>query len=171
MTLTNAIRQFLEYCEVERGRSPATIRMYSFVLERFQQFAEKQRVTEVRLITLDLVRKFRLWLHRRPGRNDETVSPATQNLHLVVIRSFLKYLAKRDIVSLASEKIELAKTQDREVEFLEPEEMDRLLAAPMSGIAVAKTPREGRQTSTASLLALRDKAVLEVLFSTGMRVG
>lgn len=175
MQLSDAIRQFLESQEVERGRSPATVRMYAFVLERFAWFAESKRVRTTDGITAELVRQFRLWLHRRPGRKGETLTRGTQALHLVVLRAFLKYLAKCDIPSLAAEKIELPKQEDRQVEFLEPEEVERLLAAPLargktSGVD-QKTPDVEEHVSQPSLLYLRDKAILEVLFSTGMRVG
>jgi site-specific recombinase XerD len=175
MQLADAIRQFLESQEVERGRSPATVRMYAFVLERFARFADTKRVRTTDDITTELVRQFRLWLHRRPGRKGETLTRGTQALHLVVLRAFLKYLAKRDVPSLAAEKIELPKQEDRQVEFLEPEEVERLLAAPLtrgktSGVD-QKTPDVEERASRPSLLPLRDKAILEVLFSTGMRVG
>ncbi|MDO8621979.1 MAG: tyrosine-type recombinase/integrase [bacterium] len=175
MQLTDAIRQFLEYCEVERGRSPATVRMYAFVLERFARFAEPKGARTTDAVTLELVRQFRLWLHRRPGRKSETLTRGTQALHLVVIRAFLKYLTKHDITSLAAEKIELPKQEDRQVEFLEPDEVERLLAAPLapppsSSSRAKREVSHGRET-THHVLRLRDKAILEVLFSTGMRVG
>lgn len=166
MRIADAIRQFLEYCEVERGRTPATVRMYAFVLERFATFADTKRIRTTDAVTLDLIRAFRLWLHRRPGRKGEAITPGTQNLHLVVLRAFLKYLAKRDIPSLTAEKIELAKQPDREVEFLEPEEVERLLAAPLH-----TRTRESEHANTATRILLRDHAILELLFSTGMRVG
>ncbi|MBI2483534.1 tyrosine-type recombinase/integrase [Candidatus Uhrbacteria bacterium] len=155
MQLAEATRQFLEYCEVERGRVPGTIRMYAFVLDRFLDFAQHAHAVTTRDITIELVRKFRLWLHRRPGRDTETLARATENLHLVVLRAFLKFLTKRDIPSLAPEKVELANVPDRDVDFLEPDEVERLLAAP----------------NVRRLLGLRDRAILEVLYSTGVRVG
>ncbi|MBI4433423.1 tyrosine-type recombinase/integrase [Candidatus Uhrbacteria bacterium] len=167
MQLTDAVRQFLEYCEVERGRVPGTIRMYAFVLDRFLEFASRAQITTTDGITLELVRKFRLWLHRRPGRDTETLARATENLHLVVLRAFLKFLVKRDVRSLAPEKVELAKVPDREVDFLEPEEIERLLAAPLA----APTTSRATERSARVLLALRDRAILEVLYSTGLRVG
>ncbi|MDP3771092.1 MAG: tyrosine-type recombinase/integrase [bacterium] len=185
MQLHDAIRQFLEYCEVERARSPATVRMYAFVLDRFARFAEPKGARTTDAITLELVRQFRLWLHRRPGRKSETLTRGTQALHLVVIRAFLKYLTKHDITSLAAEKIELPKQEDRQVEFLEPDEVERLLAAPLAQNKESARPdrsvggiknNEGSESKTMihnSLFIIhhRDKAILEVLFSTGMRVG
>ncbi|MDO8463561.1 MAG: tyrosine-type recombinase/integrase [bacterium] len=162
--LQHAVRQFLEYCEVERGRAPATLTMYGFVLDRFLAFAAKRGAKSTEDITMELVRAFRMWLHRRPGRAAETLTIGTQNLHLVILRSFLKFCVKRDIASLAPEKIELPKQNEREVAFLEPEEVERLLAAPLADVT------EGTR-GTGRILRLRDAAILEVLFSTGMRVG
>ncbi|MBI4449915.1 tyrosine-type recombinase/integrase [Candidatus Uhrbacteria bacterium] len=177
MQLNDAIRQFLEYCEVERGRSPATVRMYAFVLERFARFVEPKGARTTDAITLELVRQFRLWLHRRPGRKSETLTRGTQALHLVVIRAFLKYLTKHDIAGLAAEKIELPKQEDRQVEFLEPEEVERLLAAPLAKNNGSRIKNNGESESKSMIhdslfiIHLRDAAILEVLFSTGMRVG
>ena len=170
MRLADAIRQFLEYCEVERGRSPATVRMYAFVLERFTKFAETKHVRSTDGVTMELIRQFRLWLHRRPGRKSETLTRGTQALHLVVLRAFLKYLTKRDIPSLAAEKIELPKQEDRQVEFLEPDEVERLLAAPLQG-PTGRAKKSKTINYQLSTINLRDKAILETLFSTGMRVG
>ncbi len=148
------ITDFLEYLEVERGRSERTIKNYDFYLRRFAQWAKHPDPAK---ITDDLVHKFRLWLNRSvEGREAATLKKSTQNYHLIALRSFLKYLARKDIGSLAPEKIELARQEMRQVEFLEADELDRLLVQPMKlGVG---------------LVALRDKAILELLFSTGMRV-
>jgi site-specific recombinase XerD len=124
-----------------------------------------------------MVRKYRLWLNRlQEGREQATLKKSTQNYHLIALRSFLKYLSRVDVLSLSPEKIELAKTDMRQVEFLEAEELERLLSA------VHKTPPGPRPTVDRSfgrvplvrggnhLLTLRDTAILELLFSTGMRV-
>jgi site-specific recombinase XerD len=148
------VREFLEYLEVERGRSQKTIRNYDFYLQRFCDWAKNPLPSA---IDGEMVRKYRLWLNRHvEGREEDTIKKSTQNYHLIALRSFLKYLAKRDVKSLAAEKIELAKQSVRVVEFLEPEELERLLAQPLR-------VSEG-------LVSLRDKAILELLFSTGMRV-
>ena len=153
-TLQKLITEFLEYLEVERGRSQRTIRNYDFYLRRFAKWAKNPTPQK---ITAEMVRKYRLWLNRSvEGREGDQLKKSTQNYHLIALRSFLKYLAKRDIKSLASEKIELARQTTRTVEFLEADELERLLAAPMR-------EKEG-------LIAIRDKAILELLFSTGMRV-
>ena len=147
--LAKLIREFLEYCEIERGHSQLTIRNYDHYLSRFLEFGQKAGVDAAEKIDLELVRQWRLELNRL-----EKMSRATQNYHLIALRSFLKYLAKRDIQTLAAEKIELADTPDRQVTFLDENEIERLLAAP-----------DLRKPTGA-----RDKAILEVLFSTGLRV-
>ncbi|MBI4256547.1 tyrosine-type recombinase/integrase [Candidatus Uhrbacteria bacterium] len=148
------ITDFLEYLEVERGRSERTIKNYDFYLRRFADFAKHPAPEK---ITDDLVHRFRLWLNRAvEGREAATLKKSTRNYHLIALRSFLKYLARKDVISLAPEKIELARQEMREVEFLEADELDRLLIQPMK--------------LGGGLVALRDKAILELLFSTGMRV-
>ncbi len=154
MTISKLITQFLEYLEVERGRSSRTIRNYDFYLRRFQKYAKNP---EPEKITGEMMRRYRLWLNRSVlGRDGKQLKKSTQNYHLIALRSFLKYLSKQDIASLAPEKIELAKQEIRTVEFLEIEELDRLLKAP--------------KKVGGGLVALRDTAALELLFSTGMRV-
>ncbi len=152
--LDKHITDFLEYLEVERGRANRTIKNYDFYLRRFSRWAGNVAPGK---ISKDLVRKYRLFLNREvPGREEETIKKNTQNYHLIALRSFLKFLAKRDVVSLASEQIELAKQSNRTVEFLEIEELERILKAP--------------DTHAEGLVGLRDKAILETLFASGMRV-
>ena len=154
MQISKLITNFLEYLEVERGRSARTIRNYDFYLRRFQKWTKNPAPEK---ITSDMVSKYRLWLNRSvEGRAGDTLKKSTQNYHLIALRSFLKYLAKRDVPSLSPDKIELARQPIRSVEFLEVDELERLLEAPR---------RVG-----SGLVALRDAAVLELLFSTGMRV-
>lgn len=154
MKIDKLITDFLEYLEVERGRSERTIKNYDFYLRRFADFAKHPAPEK---ITDDLVHRFRLWLNRAvEGREAATLKKSTQNYHLIALRSFLKYLARKDVISLAPDKIELARQEMREVEFLEADELDRLLVQPMK--------------LGGGLMALRDKAILELLFSTGMRV-
>lgn len=148
------ITEFLEYLEVERGRSARTIRNYDFYLRRFATWAKQPSPST---IDNEMIRRFRLWLNREvPGRLNNNLKKNTQNYHLIALRAFLKYLSRRDVKSLSADKIELAKAQSRVVAFLEVEELERLLAAPMA-------QDEG-------LIALRDKAILETLFATGLRV-
>ncbi|MFH1112163.1 MAG: site-specific tyrosine recombinase/integron integrase [Patescibacteria group bacterium] len=157
--LHDYIHDFLEYLEIERGRSKLTIRNYDFYLTRFliwlkTKIGQKPKPED---ISLDQIRNFRLWLNRFHSKSNQELSSTTQNYHLIAMRSFLKYLCKRDIESLAPEKIELAKQPDRQVEFLEGSDLERLMEAPL-------------KTNESLIVKLRDKAALELLFSTGMRV-
>lgn len=148
-------RQFLEYVEIEKGRSVKTVENYDHYLTRFIDYA---KLTDADDLTEEIVRNFRLWLNRQSSGNNRatgaTLKKKTQNYYLIALRAFLKYLAKRGIKTLSPEYIELAKVGERHLDLISPEELRRLLAAP-----------EGN-----SLQALRDKAILELLFSTGLRV-
>ncbi|MBT3230744.1 tyrosine-type recombinase/integrase [Candidatus Uhrbacteria bacterium] len=151
--LQKYIRQFLEYLEIERGRSERTVRNYDFYLQRFANWAKHPQPNK---ITQEMVRKYRLYLNRSvEGRDDVTLKKSTQNYHLIALRSFLKYLSKRDIKTMSADKIELAKTGDRKIEFLEEDELRRMLNATKD---------------TGGLIGRRDRAILEMLFSTGLRV-
>ena len=153
-SLQKYITQFLEYLEVERGRSPQTVANYDFYLSRFANWAKSPAPSK---ISLDMIHKYRLYLNRDiEGREDVNLKKSTQNYHLIALRSFLKYLAKIDVLSLAPEKIELAKTGTRHIEFLEADELERFRRAPVN---------------TDGIIGLRDKAIIELLFATGMRVG
>jgi len=153
-TLQRLIREFLEYLEIEKNRSQLTIRNYGFYLRRFLSLSGLKKPEE---ITLEAVRMFRLKLNRLTDEQGKALKHATQNYHAIALRSFLKFLAKRDIKSLAAEKIELAKIGERTVEFLEGNDLDRLLFAPMK----SREPE---------IIKLRDRAILELLFSAGLRV-
>lgn len=149
-------QQFLEYVEIEKGRSQKTVRNYDQYLNSFIGFAKVKRAED---ITSAIMRDYRLWLNRQKtgrNRNDagETLKKKTQNYYLIALRAFLKYLAKRGIPSLAPEQIELAKVGERHIDFITDLELRRLLDAP-----------DGND-----LKSLRDKAMLELLFSTGLRV-
>ena len=143
--------QYLEYLEIEKNRSQKTLENYGRYLNRFFKFAN---VSNPGQIDDELVRQYRLYLNRLKDANGESLKKVTQNYHIIALRNFLKYLAKRDIKSLPAEKVELGKQEQREVTFLEPEELERLLNAPGGN----------------GLDVLRDKALLATLFSTGMRV-
>jgi site-specific recombinase XerD len=149
--IKNLKTEFLEYLEIEKNRSQLTIRNYDHYLNCFLDWA---MIKSSEYITADLVRKFRLYLNRHKNENGKSLKKQTQDYYIIALRGFLKYLAKKDIKTLASEKIELGKSEEREVEFLELEEIKRLI------IAV-----NGNEISD-----LRDKAILELLFSTGLRV-
>ena len=157
--LLSLLEDFLDYLEIERGRSQRTRENYDFYLTRFIQWAKIQKPEQ---ITSDQVREFRLYLNRlinpqSPDPKDKHLKKSTQNYHLIALRAFLKYLSKRDIKTLAAEKIELSKQPERQVEFLEGDDLERFLEAPL-------------KTKGARIIQLRDKAILEMLFSTGLRV-
>jgi len=148
-------REYLEYLEIERGRSLKTIENYERYLTRFLTASGAKEPSD---ITDELIRTFRLWLNRQSagvheGRQ-ETLKKKTQNYYLIAIRSFLKYLRKRGVDSYAPEKIELAKVAERTIDLLKAEDLRRLLAAPNGD----------------SVKEFRDKAILELFFSTGLRL-
>lgn len=151
MYLSELIMDFVESLEVERGRSQKTAENYHLYLERLVEFAGD---VEVDKITSETVRKYRLWLNRYKNENGGELSLITQNYHLIALRNFLKYCAKRDIATLAADKVELPKTRRRQVSFLTTEETERLIEAVDAN------------TTT----GLRDRAILELLFSSGLRV-
>ncbi|MDD2807365.1 MAG: tyrosine-type recombinase/integrase [Patescibacteria group bacterium] len=148
------IRQFLEYLEVEKGRSIKTVENYDYYLNRFCNWG---KVSNPAQITAELIRSYRLWLNRQTDNYGRGLKKSTQNYHLIAIRSLLKYLSKQDVKSLAPEKIELAKIPERQIDFLEGNDLERLLEAPL-------------KTEEKKIIQLRDKAILEMLFSTGLRV-
>ena len=151
MSINTLITDFLEYLEIEKNRSSKTIENYDHYLKRFVSWA---KIKNPQQITSDLVRKYRIYLNRVQDSRGKELKKVTQNYHVIALRNFLKYLAKRDIKALTAEKVELGKTPSRQIEFLEGDELERLLEAP-SG----EKPAD-----------LRDKAILELLFSTGLRV-
>ncbi|HEU0266515.1 MAG TPA: site-specific tyrosine recombinase/integron integrase [Candidatus Saccharimonadaceae bacterium] len=142
---------FIESLEVEGGRSARTAANYDHYLERFLEFAGFITVDKV---TSEMVRKYRLWLNRYKNDNGEELSLITQSYHLIALRGFLRYLSKRDIASLSPEKIELPKTTRKQVTFLYYDEIQRMLDV----------------IDTSSEQGLRDKAIIELLFSSGLRV-
>ncbi len=171
-TLQSLIQQFLEHCEIEKNQSLKTIDNYSRYLRRFSEFAGEISAGQ---IDLPLVQKYRIYLNRAPSKDNNkahllrscVLSKKTQNYHVIALRAFLKYLIKNDITTLAPEKVELAKIPERTVEFLSREEVEQLFEA------VAKTPCRSpikSGTTTDKLRTLRDTAILETLYSTGLRV-
>ncbi len=152
--LSQYLRPFLEYVEIEKGRSALTVRNYQFYLERFIQYAKDPLASDV---DYEMVRQYRLYLNRLEDSKRATLKKSTQNYHLIALRSFLKYLARHDVETMAPEKIELAKQGTREVSFLDAKDLERLLEAPMLAIAP-------------EIIQTRDRAILELFFSTGMRV-
>ena len=155
-TLTELKREYLESLEIEKGRSLRTVVNYDHYLSRFLEYS---KLSDPKKITDDVVREYRLWLNRQsigPGVTQKglTLKKKTQNYYLIALRSFLKYLAKRGISSLSPDRIELAKVSERSLDLISADELYRLMAAP-----------NGNDEKS-----LRDKAILELLFSTGLRV-
>lgn len=167
-SLSKLLTEFLEHLEIEKNRSDKTIRNYDFYISRFLGWHGKDK--QPKTITADVIRSYRLWLNRLQDVHGEALKKNTQNYHLIALRSFFKYLAKRDIASLSAEKIELMKMPDREVTFLESSDLDRLLEAPLKGVGATKLSPENKKIASIVLVKMRDKAILELLFSTGLRV-
>lgn len=147
--------EFLSYLQVERGSSPLTIRNYRLYLRRFIEFLQKEEIKrDLEDINQEVVSSYRLYLSNLPDGKGATLSRRTQGYHAIALRSFLKWLIKNDFKVMAPDKIDLPKVQDRQVKFLSGEQVDRLLSAP----------------SLSTIQGKRDKAILEVFFSTGLRV-
>jgi site-specific recombinase XerD len=151
MPYEEVVNQFLEYLELEQNRSSKTIQNYSHYLTRLSDFAGELKLAD---IDAELVRKWRLWLNRLGTNTSDEMSKVTQNYHLIALRSFLRFCAKRGYTTLPADKIELARTTRPQVTFLTPEELGSLAAQP--------------NISTQN--GLRDRAIIELLFSSGMRV-
>lgn len=152
MKLSDLITDYLEHMEIEQNRSQKTVANYDRYLQRLVEFAGTD--CTIKKVDSELVRKWRLWLNRLTDSKGEPISKTTQNYHLIALRSFLKYLAKRDIDALTSDKIELANVTRPQVTFLDTGEVERLISAIDGTNAVG----------------LRDRAIIELLFSGGLRV-
>ena len=151
MYMSELLLDYIEHLEVEGGRSAKTAENYKLYLERFVEFSDN---IEVEKITTEMIRKYRLWLNRYKNDNDSELATITQSYHLIALRGFLTYLSKRDISSLSPEKIELPKVSRKQVTFLHYDEVERLL----------------EHIDTSSEVGLRDRALVELLFSSGLRV-
>ena len=151
MQFSKAKTDFLEYMEIEQNRSQKTIANYDHYLTRLLDFAGEIQVMD---IDPEMIIKWRLWLNRLGTNTTDELQKSTQNYHLIALRSFLKFCGKRDIAALSPTKIELARTVRKQVTFLNPEELQRLFDQPD-----VKKPA-----------GLRDRAILELLFSSGLRV-
>ncbi|QLG69355.1 MAG: Site-specific recombinase XerD [Candidatus Woesebacteria bacterium] len=153
--LSSKISAFLEYLEVEKGSSSLTVRNYRHYLTRFLLWLEKQGLKPtLQSIKPEVIHNYRLYLSRLVDKDGRTLSRKTQGYHSIALRSFLKWCLKNDLEVMSPEKIELPKIAERQVKFLTGKEVDRLLNAP----------------SLSTIVGKRDKAILEVLFSTGLRV-
>lgn len=169
-SLKQYLIEFLEHLEIEKNRSQKTTQNYDFYLSRFLNWFGANKKPDA--ITGEEVRKFRLWLNRLVDVHGEPLKKNTQNYHLIALRSFLKYLAKRDVETLVAEKIELMKMPDREVNFLDGSDLNRILESPFKNLnkkAVEIEQTKAKMPPTL-LIAYRDKTILELLFSTGLRV-
>lgn len=170
-------REFLEHCELEKGQSALTIGNYERYLNRFLEFlrndpsgvkcqgsVEEPEETKTSYskssaqtpadITQEIIHKYRLHINRLHDQQGQELKKSTQNYHMIALRAFLRYLAWRGIKALSPEKVPVAKTGDREVTFLAGEEVNDIF----------------EKTDTSDITGLRDRAILEMLFSTGLRV-
>lgn len=153
--LARKIDKFLGYLQVEKGASPLTVRNYRHYLSRLVKWLAKEGIRQtLKDINQEIVRSYRIYLSNLPDRKGGTLSRRTQGYHVIALRSFLKWLIKNDFAVMAPDKIDLPKVTDRQVKFLSGDMVDRLLNAPTLSTIGGK----------------RDKAILEVLFSTGLRV-
>lgn len=151
MQFIKAKTDFLEYLEIDQNRSQKTIANYDHYLTRLADYAGDISVAD---ITPELVRKWRLWLNRLGTNTSDELGKNTTNYHLIALRSFLKFCVRQNIPAMSPDKIELARVQRKQVTFLSPEELGRLFAQP----------------DINTLNGLRDRAILELLFSSGLRV-
>ena len=148
---------FLQYIEIEKGRSALTVRNYDHYLTRFLDFVKVESPADV---TESMMREYRVYLNRHParvakkGQAVDTLDKKTQNYHLIALRAFLKYIRKRGVQGYDPERIELAKTQQRELDLISEKELQNLMSAP----------------DVSTIAGLRDRAILELFFSTGLRV-
>lgn len=151
MYTSELILDYIEHIEVEGGRSAKTAENYRLYIERFVEFTDDIAVDK---ITTEIIRKYRLWLNRYKNNNEDELATITQSYHLIALRGFLGYLSKRDIASLSPDKIELPKVSRKQVTFLHYDEIERLL----------------EQIDVTTEAGLRDRAIIELLFSSGLRV-
>src|SRR3989344_3141575 len=155
MSLTSIADDYLDYLELEKNASKRTLTNYRHYLDRFLDFADEKGVTEPEKLTMEVIKSYRLWLNREDEKTGETkLKKITQNYHLIALRTFLKFCAKRDIPTLAAEKIELMEPEAREINILNIEQLEEILKKP----------------DLATLPGKRDRALMECLFSTGLRV-
>jgi site-specific recombinase XerD len=181
MNLKNWKLRFLEYTEIEKGRSLKTIANYDRYVQRFIDFS---RLTNPEDINETVLREYRLWLNRQSNtpnqikknankkssgkpisNQDETLKKRTQNYYLIALRAFLKYLAKNKIKTVNADQIELAKVGEREIDLINSKELTQILNAPEEKYNNLKN-----KLKQDKLKYLRDKAIIETLFSTGLRV-
>ncbi len=175
---------FLEYTEIEKGRSLLTVRNYNHYLTRFINFLKENKYS---ILDERVMREYRLYLNRLPSKanisskkiNSSTLDKKTQNYHLIALRAFLKYTRKKGELVYDPEKIELAKTTERELDLISEKDLENLLEAPLNFFEARIKDLENSKNNIKNiesqkenlfLTALRDKAILETFFSTGLRV-
>ena len=152
MQFKKAKTDFLEYLEIEQNRSQKTIANYDHYLQRLLDFAGDD--ITVQQVDAEMIRKWRLWLNRLGTNTSDELGKSTLNYHLIALRSFLKFCAKRNLTAMTADKIELARTKRKQVTFLTEEELERMFDQP----------------DLSTIQGLRDRAILELLFSSGLRV-
>jgi len=148
------VTQFLEHLDVERNLSKLTIRDYQHYLFRFCDWLESQHISELSKIAMDHIKKYRVFLSQYVNEQGQTLSRTTQSYHVIAVRSFFKWMVKNDMDVLSSDKIDLPKGESRSMKFLDYDQVERMIEKP----------------DLQSSKGLRDRALLEVLFSTGLRV-
>jgi len=150
------VDEFLEYLEIERNLSPLTIRDYRHYLDNFVAWSQAHSpIARPQDITVELIRKYRVYLaHYNSPNGNLPLKKVTQNYYVIALRSFLKYLIRKDLSVISPDKIELPKTESRSLKFLDRDQVDRLLVQP----------------DVSSDRGIRDKMIMEMLFSTGLRV-
>lgn len=152
MKIKEAVTRFLEHAEIGKNQSLKTVENYSHYMGRFVAFSGDISIKD---ITLQKVQNYRLHLNRMTDeKGDQVLGVKTQNYHIIALRAFLKWCMKNDLQTLSPEKIDLSKIPERTVEYLGREELERLF----------------QQVEGHSVRAIRDRAILETLYSTGLRV-
>lgn len=152
--LEKYVNDFLEYLEIEKNRSKKTLENYHRYLKFFIDWANGQGIKNPAAITSEVIRSYRLYLNRKITAAGEGLKHVTQNYYIIALRGFLRYLIKRGVATLAPEQVELSKQEERKVDFLEVQEVKRLVEAV----------KGDDMTST------RDRVIISTLFSTGLRV-
>lgn len=150
------IIEYLEYCEIDRNLSPGTVKLYHYYLAKFSEWLKEQNLKDItpNNLTLDHIRKYRLFLSRYVNPIKGPLKKNTQSYFMIAIRAFLRHLGRLGIKTVTAEQIELGKTRDRSIKFLSADQLVRLLKAP----------------DLTDIKGIRNKAILEMLFSTGLRV-
>lgn len=153
--LVEYITDFLEYCELDRGLSPLTVKMYGYYLESFAGWlAQANKAITPGQLNEDIIRSYRLYLSRYVNPVKGPLAKSTQNYFLIAIRAFLRFLNRKGVKTLAADQIDLGKGRDRQIKFLTRDQLDKLVM----------------MIDTSTDRGLRDRAILELLFSTGLRV-